>query len=244
MKLTTEAIVIRVNNNIGEADRFVTALTRDCGVIHASVRGARRLNSQSGSATQLLCHCRLSLFKGRDKYIIDEAQPLQVFFEVREDLRRLSLAQYFCELAGVLAPREEAAEDTFRLLLGALRYLAAGTRPPELIKAAVELRLLCQSGYAPALTACTGCGEVTPAWFSVTQGILLCDGCKGTVPAVPVSAGVLAALRHCCYGPLSKCFSFSLSEEGLAAFADLSERFLLAQTDRGYNTLEFYHTVG
>ena len=78
----------------------------------------------------------------------------------------------------------------------------------------------------------------------MTQGILLCNTCKGTVPAVPVSAGVLAALRHCCYGPLEKCFSFSLSEEGLAAFADLSERFLLAQTDRGYNTLEFYHTVG
>ena len=243
MKLTTEALIIRVNNNIGEADRFVTALTRDCGVIHASVRGARHLRNRNGSATQLLCHCRLSLFRGREKYIIDDAEPLQVFFEVREDLQKLSLAQYFCELAGALAPREEAAPDTFRLLLGALRYLAAGTRPLPLIKAAVELRLLSQVGYAPALTACTGCGEAAPSWFSVTQGILLCDTCKGTIPAVPLSAGVLAALRHCCYGPLEKCFSFSLSGDSLAALADLAERFLLAQTDRGFNTLDFYHGV-
>ena len=243
MKLTTEALIIRVNNNIGEADRFVTALTRDCGVIHASVRGARQLRSRNGAATQLLCHCRLSLFKGRDKYIIDDAEPLQVFFEVREQLDRLALAQYFCELANTLAPREEPAEDTFRLLLGALRYLAAGTRSPRLIKAATELRLLCQTGYAPALTACTGCGNEQPSWFSVTQGILLCNNCKGTVPAVPLSAGVLAALRHCCYGPLEKCFSFSLSDEGLSALSEIAERFLLAQTDRGFNTLDFYHGV-
>ena len=29
MRLTTDALIIRENNNIGEADRFVTALTRE-----------------------------------------------------------------------------------------------------------------------------------------------------------------------------------------------------------------------
>lgn len=39
MKRTTDALIIRENNNIGESDRFVTALTRDLGVIRASARG-------------------------------------------------------------------------------------------------------------------------------------------------------------------------------------------------------------
>ena len=111
MKLTTDALIIRENNTLGESDRFVTALTRELGVIRASVRGARQLKNRNGSATQLLCYSRLSLYKGREKYIVDDAEPLQVFFDVRGDLTKLALAQYFCELAGVLAPAEEEAEE-------------------------------------------------------------------------------------------------------------------------------------
>lgn len=242
MKLTTDALIIRENNNIGEADRFVTALTRDLGVISASVRGARRVKNPNGPATQLLCYSRLSLFQGRDKYIVDDAEPLEVFFGVRERLETLALAQYFCELAGVICPREEPAEDSLRLLLGALHYLSKGTRPLPLVKAVVELRLLCQAGYAPALTACAGCSAEEARWFSPLRGTLLCDACKDGA-ALPLSAGVLAAMRHIVYAPLEKIFSFSLSEEGLSALSALCERFLLTQVDRGFRTLEFYHSL-
>ncbi len=242
MKLTTDALIIRENNNIGEADRFVTALTRECGVIQASVRGARRVKNPNGSATQLLCYSRLSLFRGRDKYIVDDAEPLEVFFGVRGQLETLSLAQYFCELAGVLCPREEPAEDGLRLLLGALHYLSKGTRSLSLVKAVVELRLLCEAGYTPDLTVCGSCGAEDVRWFSPLRGVVLCDRCKDGA-AVPLSAGVLAAMRHIVYAPLEKCFAFSLSDEGLTQLAYVCERFLLAQVDRGFKTLDFYHSL-
>ena len=131
MRLTTEALIIRENNNIGEADRFVTALTRELGVVRASARGARNLKSRNASATQLLSYSRLSLYKGREKYIIDDAQPIQVFFDLRSDLEKLALAQYFCELAGLLAPQEEPAEDILRLMLNALHFSAAAGGSPD-----------------------------------------------------------------------------------------------------------------
>ncbi len=242
MKLTTDALIIRENNNIGEADRFVTALTRECGVIQASVRGARRVKNPNGSATQLLCYSRLSLFRGRDKYIVDDAEPLEVFFGVRGQLETLSLAQYFCELAGVLCPREEPAEDGLRLLLGALHYLSKGTRPLSLVKAVVELRLLCAAGYTPDLTVCGACGAEEVSFFSPVRGVVLCGNCRDAA-ALPLSAGVLAAMRHIVYAPLEKCFAFSLSDEGLAQLAYVCERFLLAQVDRGFKTLDFYHSL-
>ncbi|MBQ3259118.1 MAG: DNA repair protein RecO [Clostridia bacterium] len=242
MKLTTDALIIRENNNIGEADRFVTALTRECGVIQASVRGARRVKNPNGPATQLLCYSRLSLYRGRDKYIVDDAEPLEVFFGVRGQLETLALAQYFCELAGVLCPREEPAEDGLRVLLGALHYLSKGTRPVSLIKAVVEMRLLCQAGYAPDLTACAACSAEEAAWFSPVKGTLLCEACREAA-AIPLSAGVLSAMRHIVYAPPQKWFAFSLSDEGLAALEHVCERFLLAQVDRGFRTLEFYRTL-
>ena len=243
MNLTTDALIIRENNNIGESDRFVTALTRDCGVIRASVRGARNIKSKNSTATGLLCYSRLSLYKGREKYIVDDAEPITVFFKVREQLDTLALAQYFCELAGVLAPPEEPAEEALRLLLNSLHYLSEGTRPLPIIKAVTELRLLCQAGYAPALDACAGCGADMGAWFSPTQGILLCESCRGNIPAFPLSPTVLAAMRHVVYAPFERCFAFSLPEAEAAALCDVSERFLLSQVGRGFNTLDFYHSI-
>ncbi len=243
MKLTTDALIVRENNNIGESDRFVTALTRDCGLIRASVRGARSLKNRSGSATQLLCYSRLSLYKGREKYIVDDAEPINVFFEVREQLDKLALAQYFCELAGVLAPQEEPAEEALRLLLNSLHYLAEGSRPLPILKAVTELRLLCQAGYMPSVAACSGCGTQDGVWFAPLQGVLLCDTCHGTVGAVPVSPTVLAALRHIVYAPFERCFAFSLPEAEAAALCDVVERFLLTQLGRGFNTLDFYHSL-
>ena len=243
MKLTTDALIVRENNNIGESDRFVTALTRDCGLIRASVRGARNLKSRSSSATQLLCYSRLTLYRGREKYIVDDAEPIKVFFGVREQLDKLALAQYFCELAGVLAPQEEPAEEALRLLLNALHYLAEGSRPLPLLKAVTELRLLCQAGYMPSVAACSGCGAQDGVWFSPLQGVLLCDTCHGTVGAVPVSPAALAALRHIVYAPFERCFAFALPETETTTLGDVVERFLLAQLGRSFNTLEFYHSL-
>ena len=75
MRLTTDALIIRENNNIGESDRFVTALTRELGAVHASARGARTLKNRGSVATRLLSYSRLTLREGRsrDKYIIEDA---------------------------------------------------------------------------------------------------------------------------------------------------------------------------
>lgn len=250
MPLTTDALIIRENNNIGEADRFITALTREKGVVRASARGARNLKNRHASATQLLCYSRLSLIEGRDKYIIEDARPLRVFFELRQDIGRLALAQYFCELAGVLAPRDEPAEADLRLMLNALHYVAQG-RDPRQIKAVTELRMLTLAGFMPDLTACTGCGaaEGAPMWLLPGEGVLLCGTCAGQggrpLPdgAIPLDATVLAAMRHIVYAAFDRLFAFTVPETAAAALAQASERYLLHQLGRSFRTLDFYHTV-
>lgn len=245
MRVTTDALIIRENNNIGESDRFVTALTRDCGVVRASARGAQRIKSHSGSATQLLTYSRLTLYKGREKYIIDEAEPLHVFFELRADVERLAAAQYFCEVAGLLAPREEEAGDWLRLMLNALYLLGGGKYPVGQIKAVTELRLLALAGYMPDLTGCRSCGcaENADFFFSPAEGTLCCGSCSPPPGFRPLSPSVLAAMRHIVYTPLEKCFFFALPPAEGQALAEVCEPFLLAQLGRGFHTLDFYHAL-
>lgn len=87
MRLNTDGLVIR-EQNIGEADRRVILLTRDYGIVHAFARGARRIKSNALTATQLLSYSRFSIFQGRDSYIIDEAEPIEVFLLCVETWRR------------------------------------------------------------------------------------------------------------------------------------------------------------
>ena len=173
MRLNTDGLVIR-EQNIGEADRRVTLLTRDYGIVHAFARGARRIKSNALTATQLLSYSRFSIFQGRDSYIIDEAEPIEVFFSLRGDMEALSLALYFAQLMAELAPELDDAAPYLRLILNTLHLLAAGKRPQLQLKAIFEMRLLSIAGYMPNLVACETCGafESDPMFFDAVHGRL------------------------------------------------------------------------
>ena len=171
MTLETDGLVI-AEQSVGESDRLATILTRDEGVVRAFARQAKKVGSAKASATQLFCYSRLTLYKGREKYVIDDARPVELFFDLRRDVERLALAQYFCELARTLAPQEAPAGDFLRLVLNALHFLSKGKKPPLLLKAVVEMRMLELSGYMPDLVGCRECGsyEADPMLFFRARG--------------------------------------------------------------------------
>ena len=218
MQIKTDGLIIR-ELNVGEADRIVTILTREKGVVRASARGARSVKSRISPATQLLSHSGFTLFQGREKYIIDEAEPLHIFMGVRQDLDKLALAQYIAELTGALAPQEAEAEIYLRLALNALYLIETGKRPLGLIKAACGMRLLTIAGYMPDLVACRECGayEADVMYLEPRKASLICAACSPETPeGDPLSRGALAALRHTVYADFERLFAFSLPEAALA----------------------------
>lgn len=246
MRLNTRGLIIRTLE-VGESDRAVTVLTKDCGVVHAFARRSRAAKSALVSATQLFCYSELTLFEGKTANTIDDAQPIEVFFELRQDLARLSLAQYFCELVGVLAPEDDGAGDFLRLLLNAFYLMCKQKHPLSVIKAAVEMRMLSLAGYMPDLICCKDCGayEADLMLFSPREGTLTCDSCcKGDYKGmIPLHRGALTALRHTIYADFSKLFSFSLSEEGLKELNRASESYIINTLERSFQTLDFYHSI-
>ncbi len=241
MRLNTHGLIIK-EQQTGEADRLVTVLTRDMGVIRAFVRGARSIKSRSLSATQLLGYSKLSIFMSRDVYTIDEAEPIEVFFGVRGDFARTSLAMYFCELVCELAPEGTDSGELLSLALNTLYMLSNNKLPVHQLKAVFELRLLSLTGYMPNLVACCDCGKFTDEtmFFDVEGSVLYCSACKAPVHAIALTVGVVTAMRHICLSDPQKIFSFKLSNSGLKELADISERYLLATTQRRYKSLELY----
>ena len=248
MRIITKGLIVR-EQHTGENDRIVTVLTRDKGVVRAFATGARRLQHKNSIGTQLLCYSDFTLFRGKDSYRVDEAAPIEVFFALRGDIVKLSLAQYFCELARFLCPEETEAEQPLRLMLCALKFLCDDAYPLDQIKAVVELRLMAQSGYMPDLVGCAACGglEGDTLYLDRVGGRVYCRDHRAlaadpdALTSLPV--GVFAAMRHILYSDFAKVFRFTLPEDSMRTLSETTERYLCAQVDRSFGTLDFYRSL-
>lgn len=240
MKTSTKGLVIR-EQTIGESDRLVTLLTADYGLVRAFVRGAKQVKSRLASTTSLFSYCDFSLYRSRDAFVIDNASPIEVFFDLRKDIVCLALAQYFAQLAYELCAEEQPAPETLSVVLNALYLLCKGNKDLRLIKSAVELRLLCLGGYMPNILACANCSayETQLMYFDTLDGCIYCENCP-KAGALPCSKNVITALRYICLTEPSKIFSFSLSDENFDVLSQLSEKYLLSRIQKNLTTLAFY----
>ena len=244
MRLTTQGIVLR-ETNYKEADKILTVLTRDWGKRTVTARGCRRKNSKLTAASQLLVYSELTLSERGEFTTLTEADPLEQFWSVRQDLETLALASYFAEVAEASAQEGETCPELLSLLLNCLYALDTLKKPRALVKAVFELRLLCLTGYEPLLDACAVCGAPEPlrARLHLSQGVLCCAACRerlGGGVSMPLSPGALAAARYIVSGPPKKLFSFALAEESLRRLGQATEAFLMTQQERGFRTLDYY----
>lgn len=248
MKFTTDGLVIK-ENNVGESDRVVQVLTRDKGIISAFVSGARKPKSKNAAATALLCYSHLTFTQTKDTYRITESEAINVFFDLRADIERLSLAQYICELCQVLVPFGVEGEEYLRLALNSLHFIAKGKMDIYSLKALTELRMMVISGFMPDLVGCRECGidRSFPMWLDLSGGDMLCNGCKVANPIngqfAELDKTTFSAMRHIVYSDIKRLYSFSLPPQNARYLSFVTERYLMAQTDRKFKTLEFFHSL-
>ena len=127
----TEAIVLR-HHPIGEADYLLTLFTPNRGKLRAVARGARRIKSKLGGHVEPPMRTSLFIAKGQNLDTVNQAEALEGFRPLREDLNRLSLALYMLEMVDGFSQEEQANYPVYRLVLDSLRSLS-GEAPPALL---------------------------------------------------------------------------------------------------------------
>ncbi len=243
MTISTKGLVIK-EQTIGESDRLVTLLTADFGLVRAFVRGAKQVKNRLAAVTSLFAYSDFTLYKGRDAFVVDSALPIEVFFELRKDISRLALAQYFAQLAAELGEEEQPASEMLSVILNALHLLCSSNKNLKIIKSAVEFRMLSLGGYMPDILACANCGtyETEFMYFDPLDGCIYCENC-GKAGALPCPKNVITAIRFICLTEPKKIYSFSLSEENMNILSDISEKYLLSRIQKKLPTLEFYKGI-
>ncbi len=243
MYLKTQALVLR-EIAYKDADKLLTVLTRDYGKLTLRARGVRRQASPLKAACQLLALGEFTVFEYRGKSTINEAQALELFPEIRSDITALALGSYFAQVAEVLSQEDHPSPELLSLTLNALYALGRLQKPQLLVKAGFEWRAACLAGYQPDLSGCQVCGRTDPNRFSLRGGHLECAGCKmDDGIRLPVSSGVLAAMRYLTDCPAGRLFSFRLSGPSLEELNAITEGYLMTQLEQSFSALDFYKSL-
>lgn len=245
MYLTIKGLILRVTN-YNDHDAILSILTHSHGKLTVKARGLRRKNSPLIAPCQLLAYSEFVLFEYKEMYTINEAHTVELFHGLRNDLQKLSLGSYFAQVSDVLSQEDQPNPELLSLVLNSLYALASLNTPEILVKSVFELRCACLAGYTPDISGCIHCGNISPNRFDVSAGHLECSTCKSKDSEgirMPVSAGVLDALRYICFCDSKKVYNFSIMEDTLFALSELSELYLSTQLERGFSALDFYKTI-
>ncbi len=151
----TQGIVL-ARSNFGEADRLVTLLTPDFGLVKAIAPGARKYRSSLGGRVELFVVNELLLVKGRSIDRIIQAQTLDSNTGLSRDLGKLSAGQYIAELVLCMGLGGQPQRELYELLLLHLNRLEELKEPTLLVPHLTQavFHFLTLAGVAPCVDRC------------------------------------------------------------------------------------------
>ena len=195
--MRTEAIVLR-QRPLGDADRICVLFAPLHGRIEAVAKGVRKPLSKVSGHVAPLSRGTFGIAPGRSLDIITEAQTLDAWPSLHDDINRMTEALAIAELVDRSTDLDIAARPLYQLLHQSLDALAS-TPSPASIRWWFTLRFLDQQGYRPELEACVRCRAVLEPdgnGFAATEGGVVCPRCRSGGLGQPLSAPAFRLLRY------------------------------------------------
>jgi DNA repair protein RecO (recombination protein O) len=266
--ITEKGLIIGVTE-LEDKGRYLRVLTAG-GVHEVYVRGAKKITSKNNAGTEIFCYSRLCVTPGKSGLVLDSSEPERQFYNLRFDIKKLALANYFAEVTihnGIGIDDGVKKGETLNLFLLCLHYLDAGNRETALIKSVFELRYACEIGFMPKLLGCDVCHKYDDGLtFIIASGKLLCAEHYSAehrfaehISAEHVSAGhynvhvntkgdplspaVLHALRFVCLSDLKKICDFKLSIDAQKDLSQISENYLTFHTEKHLKSLSYFNKL-
>jgi len=208
MSLYRDQGVVLRTIRLGEADKIVSFVTQAHGKVRAVAKGVRKTKSKFGGRLEPITHVSLQLFEGRELDIVTQAETIDHFRAIREDLDRVTRATTLLEAVDQVVQEREPNLRLYQMLVGALRALSAHNAP--LLVPAFFWKLLSLEGFHPLLGQCAGCGSPDDlVAFDLEVGGALCRSCRS---GVPLSPEALDLLRRILGGELAAALNEPASE--------------------------------
>lgn len=199
---------------IGEYDRRLVLLTKECGKISAFVRGARKPNSRFVAATNLFCFGTFKLYQGRDSYTLAEADISNYFEDLRLDFEGAYYGMYFLEIADYYTRENNDEREMLKLLYQSLRALSVPSLSHQLVRAVYELKSVIVNGEFPG----------------VPKG-------KNYLPATEYT------VEYIVNSSIEKLYTFTVTDEVLTELKFIAEKICKLCLSSHFHSLEILNTL-
>jgi DNA repair protein RecO (recombination protein O) len=240
-----EAVVLR-HSDWGEADRLINLFSLEMGKIRTVAKGVRKPRSRKAGHLEPFTRVNLLLARGRDLFIITQAETLDAYLPLREGLVGVTYASYAVELLDRFTYEEGENRALYHLLVETLTHLSQAT-DIELVLRYYEVRLMDIVGFRPQLFRCTSCGtEIKPQnqFFSAQQGGVLCPDCGvHSRGAIPISMEALKYLRHFQRSNYSGAMRAKMPPSLNLEIETVMQHYMMYLLERGLNTPVFLRQV-
>lgn len=143
---------------LGDSDRLLTVLTQELGLMRLVAPGARKHNSGLSGRSGLFVVNNLLVAKGRSLDKITQAETLESYPGLSQDLGKLAAGQYLAEIVLAQALSEQPQEELFCLLNEHLSRLERLPKTKSFLLIAylthAVFHLLALAGITPQVQVC------------------------------------------------------------------------------------------
>ncbi len=203
--------------DLGEADRLLTLYTPTNGKVDAVAKGVRKPTSKKTGHVELYTRADVLIAKGRSLDILTQAEMLEAYVPLREDLLRGAYASYVVELLDRFTLDDDVAgyQDLFILLDMTLERLCTDDDVRRVTRY-YELQLLNWLGFRPELQSCViSQQDLLPEdqFFSYHEGgVVSPEAATYTGNLVPLPLLTFKVLRHLQRSKYAKIAALRISD--------------------------------
>ena len=243
----TRAVILR-RRNYGEADRILTVYTPQLGKLQLIAKGIRKTSSRKAGHLELFTHTALLVAQARTWGIITEAETIESFRFMRQDLDSVGRTSYVSELIDSFTQADDENQPLWDLMLLVLRVIdqyaqAPAKSNPQVLLRWFELHLLNLVGFQPELFHCLNCGlPLQPVlnYLSLENGGILCPDCgPGPGDVEPIEPDVLKVLRHLQRTPWEQVADLVVRPSVMGRVENILYRYLIVLLEHQLKSTEF-----
>lgn len=245
--IRTEGVILR-RKNFGETDRLLTLFTRKLGRVTVIAKAVRKPTSRKTGHVEPFMRSTLLIAKGRNLHILTEAETIDAYNRLREDLIGIGYGAYVVELMDAFTYEEGSNLTLYNLLIATLERLNQGNSP-QIVLHYYELCLLENIGYRPEFFNCVECGKKIKEeyqYFSGKVGGVVCPACGEREQGYHlrhISPRVLKYLRHFQRSRYSAIKDVKISADLAPEIEHVMHYYLAYILERKLNTLDFLTLV-
>ena len=148
MRTYSDEGIVLARRNFGEADRILSIYSKNHGRISVVAKGIRKLTSRKRGHLEVFSYIRFQAVEGHGIGILTEVETINSFESFKKDLKKVSLAYFFCEVIGKITHEHERNDGIFELILNYLEKLQFEDRLKSL-RMNFILDLLVIAGFWP-----------------------------------------------------------------------------------------------